>query len=99
MKKIALVIALCLIPTIAFAGSYKIKSTTVKDVTLDVVTEFTFNDGSTKEVSVSCFMPETKTDVISSLENRLISEQRAIDAKARNILIKADIDKDITKDI
>jgi len=44
--------------------------------------EFTFNDGSKKELEVSHFFGNGIVDediILKGLENRLISEQRAID--------------------
>ena len=75
--------------------SYKIKSSEVKEDTLNVTVEYTFKDGSTEEIVVANFMPETKEQVLTSLGNREVSEQRKRDATVKNTQLKVELDKQI----
>ena len=45
--------------------------------TVITTVEFTFEDGATKEVDISHFMPETEDDILLGISNRYITEERA----------------------
>ena len=50
-----------------------------EEKTIRTLVEFTFADGSTKEIEVSHFCPKDEEDIELGLSNRLISEQRQLD--------------------
>lgn len=50
-----------------------------EEKTIKTLVEFTFADGSVKEIEVSHFMPKDEDEIQLGLQNRLISEQKAID--------------------
>ena len=50
-----------------------------EEVTVKTLVEFTFKDGSKKEIEVNHFSPRNEDEIKLGLENRLISEQREID--------------------
>ena len=76
---------------------YKILSTKVSGEHLQTLVEYTFNDGSKQEIDVAHFQPKDKEQVIQDIKNRLVSEQRKVDAEKKNLMIKVDIDKDIAQ--
>jgi hypothetical protein len=58
--------------------TYKILSTEQHEETLNVTTEYTFDDGSTSEVVVPIFAPDSLDYINMSLTNRGMSEQAKI---------------------
>lgn len=44
---------------------------------VNTLVEYTFEDGSIEEISVSHFNPKDDTDIILGIENRFITEQEA----------------------
>jgi hypothetical protein len=75
--------------------SYKIISTRVDNDTLWTTVEYTYKDATKATVEVAHFMPTDKAAVTLGIENREISEQRKVDAKATNETIKTAIEADI----
>lgn len=61
--------------------SYKILETKEQKTVITTV-EFTLNDGSTKTIDVSHFMPKSEDDIIKGIENRLITENNRLDELA-----------------
>jgi hypothetical protein len=58
--------------------TYKILSTQQQDETLNVTTEYTFDDGTISEIVVSIFAPDSLDYINMSLTNRGLSEQAKI---------------------
>ena len=58
--------------------TYKIISTQQVEETLNVTTEYTFDDGSSSEIEVSIFAPDSLDYINTSLTNRGLSEQAKI---------------------
>lgn len=75
---------------------FQINSTRIGDdgQTLLVNTTFTLTGGPEIDVDVAIFQPQTVDDVLTSLSNRKMSEQRAYDAQKTNEQIKKQLDKD-----
>lgn len=70
---------------------YIINSATVAGDTMNVDVTLTFNDNTTKELTIPVFMPQTDEDIQTACSNRMISEQRAVDAAALNMTIVATV--------
>jgi len=58
--------------------TYKILSTQQVEETLNVTTEYTFDDGTISEIVVSIFAPDSLDYINMSLTNRGLSEQAKI---------------------
>ena len=74
---------------------YKIKRIDAVEETINVTVDYTFKNGSVVTIIVPVFMPENRQDIITAIQNREISEQRKLDATARNIAIVSEMSKEI----
>jgi hypothetical protein len=73
---------------------YRIISTEVENEFIKTKVEYIYDDTSKEIIEVYHAYPQNKDEVILGITNRGFSEQRKVEALSKNILIKAEIDKD-----
>jgi adenine deaminase len=77
--------------------TYKITEINIQKEQFVVNVTFEYKDGKQEDFSIYVFEPQTKEQVIESIENRYITEQRIRDIELKNEQIMTELSKDIDK--